>query len=460
MKNLVMMGSLLNVIVLAMFIVAAVGIIRGRKQLSASGAKKTVDYVFSKKIMIVVLCLVFMVSCMGAQYAKNSSMPTLQVKLKFSEAANGQNPNKTRLNISKILSNEILEQVAERMGLEVGAKELADCLTIVTAYDEVEIDAGSDLQIATQYKVKCTEEILSLDVDAAELLTVLGEIYREEYLAEYSENTGILELSFDEVENADYLDAAAHMEMQAMKLRQYIATYSYANPSYRLADSGETFESLKEKIDNFIEIDLERYYSFALENGLSKSAAQYQTQMDYENLLLNVSYQKRMAAYDVRLEAIGIYESEMAETVLVPTTDEQQRFYMSRTRIGVDDFADEADTALEKATDLQKDMLHNTYARNQVANSASDSVYAKADTLLEELKAELTELSEQAQHMSNSFISDKRNGYMMITLEEENLSDWISGKDTVVMTGLFAVALVLLVAANFARKQKKLAEQA
>ena len=96
--------------------------------------------------------------------------------------------------------------------------------------------------------------------------------------------------------------------------------------------TGETFASLSQKISNF-DIDLERFSSFVLQNGLSKDSEAYKTRLDYQNRLLDTDHQKRLAAYDIRLEAIDMYDEQMARIVLVPTNDETQEFYMSKTKI-------------------------------------------------------------------------------------------------------------------------------
>ena len=61
-----------------------------------------------------------------------------------------------------------------------------------------------------------------------------------------------------------------------------------------------------------------------------------------------------MAAYDVRLEAIEMYNAFMTRFVLIPTYDTDKEFYMSRTKVGVDYFAAEAKEHLASAAQLGK----------------------------------------------------------------------------------------------------------
>ena len=74
--------------------------------------------------------------------------------------------------------------------------------------------------------------------------------------------------------------------------------------------------------------------------------------MQYANRLLDTSQKKDMAAHDVRIETIGLYDAFMTHFVLIPTYDTEKEFYMSRTKVGVDYFADEAKEFLESATEV------------------------------------------------------------------------------------------------------------
>ena len=63
----------------------------------------------------------------------------------------------------------------------------------------------------------------------------------------------------------------------------------------------------------------------------------------------------------MRLNAINTYERDMASIFLVPTRDEEGEFYMGRTKVGVDNFAVEAESFMESASNLQKIIETNNY---------------------------------------------------------------------------------------------------
>ena len=444
MNILTVMDLALKLALLVPLVIAAVGVCRNPAAFSTAGIRAMWQRIFSKRVLVILLAVLYFAATCMVNYTTNDALPTLQIKMNYEEAAKGENPNKTYFSASKILSNEILEQVIADCGLSISVEELAECLNLRSAFDEVKIDADSDLRIATQYKVSCSEELLKLGVEPAVVMDRLAKVYEQDFLNRYTENISILDITFEDMDGVDYLDSVEYLRVKAEKLSNLISNYSYDNPAFRMADTGETFESLARKISHFMDIDLDRYHAYLLENGLSNEPARYAAQMDYENLLLNRDYEKDMAAYHVRLEAIEIYDEQMAQIVLVPTTDEYQRFYMSRTRIGVDDFADEADLALENATEAQTSILHNTYAKAQVSGAAVHAAhFNKADAMLEELKLELLELADQSKQISQQFITEKRNGYMTVGIEEKDMMGLLDTKQCILQSALFAAVLCL-----------------
>lgn len=368
--------------------------------------------------------------------------PDMLMVFSYEEAARGQNPNVTRFNESGILSESILEKVVQRGDLELTAEELSGLLTISTPLDAEKLDAEqeSSLKISTEYWIHCSERVALYHTQPKTVLNLLADVYWEDFVRNYAENDRVLDLSFDELEWMEYLDVKDYLEMQAYKLKNYLPTYSSQSSSFRAADGGETFASLSQKIENFVEIELERYEAFVLENGLSLDRNTYRARMQFANRLLDTERMKDMAAHDVRLEAIDMYNAYMTRFVLIPTYDTNREFYMSKTKVGVDYFADEAKDHLESATKLLKEMEHNTYAQSQVVQGRpSSAARTQADQRIEELKAELTSLSAQCRELCGAYVQEKRDGYIQVCFGMPPVLK--EAVCALMMTALFAVPL-------------------
>ena len=185
----------------------------------------------------------------------------------YEEAAKGQNPNETRFNESDILSDEILKKVIERGNLKLNAGQSSELLTISTPLDSEKLDVSkeSDLKISTKYWIHCSERVSLYHTDPKTVLNLLVDVYREYFTHNYAENDSVLDLSFESLEGMEYLDVKDYLELQAAKLKDYLPGNSNESNSYRAEESEETFSSLYEKLQNYIDVELERYGAFVLE---------------------------------------------------------------------------------------------------------------------------------------------------------------------------------------------------
>jgi len=425
-----------------------VWIIRLRGELHISGLKDGLRHLWGKKGRLTVLAVLFLLAAFGAQMAVGIWSPNMLMVFSYEEAARGQNPNATRFNESEILSDRILEKVIKRGSLEITPEQLSECLSLSTPLDEqdgqkLDVSTESDLKISTEHWVHCSGWVSLYRIDPKTVLSLLADVYWEDFIQSYAENDNILDLSLDRVDDLEYLDRKEFLNMQANKLRNYLPSYSNESASFRTQKDQETFSSLSGKIAHFIDIDLERYEAFILENGLSQDRSAYRSRMEYVNHNLQVSRDKDMMAHDVRLEAINMYNAFMSRFVLIPTYDTDQEFYMSRTKVGVDYFADEAKEYLAKATDLVEKMDHNTYAVSQLElSTAGADTYAEADRQTEKLKEELLHLASQCRALCDEYVKEKRNGYIQIGFTDPAVMD--VALDSLLLTALFAAACACL----------------
>ena len=412
-----------------------------RSKLPILGLRGALGRMEGKRGRLAVMSALVFLICFAAQAAESVWAPDMLLVFSYEEAARGQNPNVTRFNESDILSDHILEKVIERGCLKLNVEQLSGYLSISTPLDAEKLDVTqeSDLKISTEYHVHCSRQVSLHHTDPKTVLKLLADVYWEDFVLHYAENDSVLDIAFDELEGMEYLDVKNYLKMQADKLKNYLPNYSSESSSFRAAESGETFSSLSQKINNFIEIELERYGAFVLENGLARSRNTYQSRMEYANRLLDTSRRKNMAAHDVRIEAINMYNAYMTRFVLIPTYDTEKEFYMSKTKVGVDYFADEAKEHLESATKQVEEMQHNAYASSQIGGSrASSDVYAQADQQIDTLKTELLRLAAAGRELCASYVKEKRDGYIQVCFT--NPSIMREALTAFLLTGLFAIA--------------------
>lgn len=449
--------TILNMISLCLCGIMFFNLICIKSGIKFNDIKRGISYVFSRKVFVVFCGVCFLTVYCSTQYFCNGRLPQLRVKFNYEEASKGLNPNKTRFNASKLLSDELLGKAIEKGGFDITPEELAGCLEFSSSFDEQQINASSEiLDIATEYRIVCKPDIFQYNIDAYGLFGLLADVYYEEFIGRFSENDSILNLNLDGLKNMDYMDADNYLELNAKKLHHFMSCYNGENPTYRLEKNGETFSSLAEKIGNFIDVELERFSSFVLENGLSKDSDDYITRMNHLNRLLQTDCEKNMAAYDVRLETIDMYDEQMASIVLVPTNDENLKYYMSRTKIGVDYFAEQADRYLQTATLQKEQMEHNDYAKSQIVSKGRNTAaYEKADTMLETLKEELESLAQQSRQLSDSYINQKRRGYLKIDNLRSEGRNRMNLKNGLINTVIFGFMLCGYLVSRYVKDESK-----
>ena len=134
-----------------------------------------------------------------------------------------------------------------------------------------------------------------------------------------------------------------------------------------------------------------------------------------------------------------MYDAFMTSFVLIPTYDVDDEFYMSRTKVGVDYFAEEAKEELASATKLGEEMEHNAYASAQVGGAGGNTASREqADQRIDELTAELTRLSAQCRELCGAYVKEKRDGYIQVSFTGPSSSD--EALRALPLTALFVAA--------------------
>ena len=101
-----------------------------------------------------------------------------------------------------------------------------------------------------------------------------------------------------------------------------------------------------------------------------------------------------MIDYNVRKQQVQDYDSAMIGTVMVPSINEKQEYYMSRTNTGTDYLTKEADYSLSQGNAVDRDIIDNNDIIAKVnASTADEESYKKADELIQTVDEELKQSS-------------------------------------------------------------------
>ena len=405
----------------------------------------------------VYLTILILVTCSTSlvMYRQKARTAKMLVALNYEEATRGLYPNNTRFNISLIKSEDVLDRAIAKAGLEgqITALDMADHITALASnVNGMQLPSDTtSYKIATTYTITYEKnDELGPRISAKDMLGLIVEAYKEVFYETYTYVEVGIAPDWSECEEQEYMEIGSFFEKECRMLRRFLNTNANENGTFRSARTGETFTSLRQKVDNFITIDLEKYDSYVLQSGLSKNRERYISKLEYENFLKNIDYQKFMAEYQNRLHTIDIYDSALTAVVLIPTLDTQNNFYMSRTKVAIDYQATAAESANANGNDTMAVIQKNEYAirqmRSQTANTPSS--IATAQSMIQDMKQKLETLIETTKILNKEYVRYKTKNYLTISFEERSLADELSLKWVILADGAAFCALCAWVLAK------------
>lgn len=405
----------------------------------------------------VYLTILILVTCSTSlvMYRQKARTAKMLVALNYEEATRGLYPNNTRFNISLIKSEDVLDRAIAKAGLEgqITALDMADHITALASnVNGMQLPSDTtSYKIATTYTITYEKnDELGPRISAKDMLGLIVEAYKDVFYEDYTYVEVGIAPDWSECEEQEYMEIGSFFEKECRMLRRFLNTNANENGTFRSARTGETFTSLRQKVDNFITIDLEKYDSYVLQSGLSKNRERYISKLEYENFLKNIDYQKFMAEYQNRLHTIDIYDSALTAVVLIPTLDTQNNFYMSRTKVAIDYQATAAESANANGNDTLAVIQKNEYAirqmRSQTANTPSS--IATAQSMIQDMKQKLETLIETTKILNKEYVRYKTKNYLTISFEERTLADELSLKWVILADGAAFCALCAWVLAK------------
>ena len=434
------------------------------------------NYFVCNKVFVILLTCCYLFVYVAARILTVPVGASAEIYLNYDGASNGLNPNGTPYNSAEIISDEVLELAIQEGDLEgFTAESLGNCLKLEPVNSDspvLSVPSGNESETLSSENVESTYSVQTgyrlvydptetdLDIPAETVLSAVTGAYNDYFTDSYLDKYPLLKISDEELaelDDLDYLDILNFFETKTSELQRYMIEYQTKNGSYQSSESGETFYSLYNKIDQFMNIDLERFEAYLLDNGVSKDSDRYINKLNYENKMMDIDYQKDWTIYETNLDAVDLYHREMARIVLVPTEDDNEEFYMSRTRIGVDYLSEDAEDALKSATSTQQEIHTNEYAIGQLTNgSPTDAVFAKVDEMCAQIKEEIVSYAEQCNDLISEYLSEKESGYLVINIFSPNVTDILNIQLMIICTLIFLL-LVNIVAmfSSLSRHQKR-----
>ena len=382
--------------------------------------KRILFIVLSNIKTIAVLMCVFVFISLIVTYTGSFNKKSVVLSLNYEEASKGQNPNLTRYNVYELKSDRVMERVISNAGLQdvLTPTELSEHIDIAENSSGKTIDPNdsSTYYISTSYTVsyRMNREIKNISVD--DMMTLICKSYNDMFHEEYVGTKSVLKYDLGDIEGKEYIEIAKLFTNKSDQMLRYIQQRIEENATYRSDITGQSFQTIKKMIQNVQNYSIKKYSAFVLESGLSRNKDHYIRTLNYKNDMLNIKYQKFMIDYNVRKQQVQDYDSAMIGTVMVPSINEKQEYYMSRTNTGTDYLTKEADYSLSQGNAVDRDIIDNNDIIAKVnASTADEESYKKADELIETVDEELKQVANTADTTDKEYIKHTTKDYLTFT---------------------------------------------
>ena len=382
--------------------------------------KRILFIVLSNIKTIVVLMCVFVFISLIVTYTGSFNKKSVVLSLNYEEASKGQNPNLTRYNVYELKSDRVMERVIRNAGLQdvLTPTELSEHIDIAENSSGKTIDPNdsSTYYISTSYTVsyRMNREIKNISVD--DMMTLICKSYNDMFHEEYVGTKSVLKYDLGDIEGKEYIEIAKLFTNKSDQMLRYIQQRIEENATYRSDITGQSFQTIKKMIQNVQNYSIKKYSAFVLESGLSRNKDHYIRTLNYKNDMLNINYQKFMIDYNVRKQQVQDYDSAMIGTVMVPSINEKQEYYMSRTNTGTDYLTKEADYSLSQGNAVDRDIIDNNDIIAKVnASTADEESYKKADELIKTVDEELKQVANTADTTDKEYIKHTTKDYLTFT---------------------------------------------
>ena len=433
------------------FLVSAVRILLRSKNINHAEQVQIVKSVEYLDAWILLVC--FVVTLVFGVFTHFEMKKTVHavVALNYSEASQALNANGTRYNMSEIISDEVVESAIQKGALEnVTASQLKECLSVYP-YVQGGVDNEAKYHISTEFAVEYRASKDTEHLDSENVLKLITSAYKEFYIDKYTESfsLGTEKPDFDEME---YMDLVLYLDKEAQAVLNYLYGMAEKSPSF-VTSNEATFSSIAGRVYQFKETQInQNLKSLILQNGIARARSQYIDRLAYMNKNLDFDRQKNQVSYNLCNEAVAMYSEEMTRIVLVPTWDMGGKYYMGRTKVGVDELSVMATVFSDYVASNEKEIDDNLLVISKMESGhRSTAVYEAADALIESIYETIRDFEKEAIMAGREYSRHKMNQCIAVSIYGVSLKNDL--KAMILFGGLLYVTLVLRrVSRKFPRK--------
>ncbi|MBQ4087339.1 MAG: hypothetical protein IJC78_03720 [Clostridia bacterium] len=404
---------------------------------------KTANYL---QAWVLVVAIVLTASYGIFAHLKAKQSVQAVVALNYSEASMALNSNGTRYNMAEITCDEVLERAIDKGGLkdEVSVKELKKCLSVYP-YVQGDVQDESEYHISTEFVVEYHASKDTQHLDAENMIKLITSAYKDYYIENYTDNFTVpTGEDHPDFANMEYMDVVSFFEKEATSILNYLYGMAEKNSSF-VTSKNTTFNSIAGEVHQFKETQIEQNLkSLILQYGIVRDKTGYIDRLSYQNTNTDFERQKNAVSFSLCNQAIAMYSEEMTRVVLVPTWDEVGKYYMGRTKVGIDELSVMATDFSDKVAANEKSIMENNLIIGKMQGAPGNSAsHEAADALIGEIDKQLHAFADDAIAAGREFWSHRMNQCIAVSISGVTLMGELKG---LIVFAAFAYAALMLYA--------------
>lgn len=379
----------------------------------------------TKYLQVWVLIFVFVLTGIFGifNHMKSKQSMTAVVALNYSEASLAQNSNGTRYNMAEIICDEVVEKAIQRGAFEdVTVKQLRNCLSVYP-YVQGDVNDKANYHISTEFVVEYHASKHTQHLDAENVIKLITAAYKEYYIEKYTDNYSLTqEEAKPDYTAMEYMDIVTYFNKEITSVLNYLYGMAEKGPSF-VTEHGATFHSIAGKVHQFKETQIEQNLrSLILQYGVVRDKDGYIDRLSYENKNTDFDMQKNTASFDLCNEAISIYAEEMTRVVLVPTWDGSGKYYMGRTKVGIDELSVMATSFSDNVASNNKDIMDNELIIGKMQDAVeSETAVTEADALIASIDQSIDNFTAEAIGAGREFSNHQMNQCIAVSISGVSL---------------------------------------
>lgn len=371
-------------------------------------------------LYVLVLIWIFAFCSLRAVFQMTNSR-AVTITINSASVSKGQNPDGTAFDIYQIFSDEVLSAASEKLGGRVSVDELKQHLSVSDAliaetnqqlkqsildgeYENVYFPAvyrltyemKSDKAGQTGIVQQIVARIKGLSFQGMDRsLEAVAQSYQDYYERAYLTYDAMFVIDWEKIDTMDYYNRAEALRGEAMRILRFLQDKSAENRS-AVSSSNLTYIDLENNLWKLISSDIDNHKAYIIQNNITTSRKELLRQFRYMEEIHKEENARKTEAYRILDEAVDLYDSTTTKVVFIPALDQNDSFYMNRTKVGLDYLVEEADAARLAADEAEHNAQYYQYLQTCFADAVTpkQSQIDHADAVYQNIKTQVEQLNE------------------------------------------------------------------